>query len=73
MVWCKYIEYLIIFDLNESKSVIDNYKTIYTIYTGTVQNAEIKNYKLYLWIDEDVTDSNTMNKAFTASLAAKVK
>ncbi len=60
-------------EMEQLQAAVGTPKTIYKIYTGTVTKNEEKNYKLYLWIDETVTDSDTMNKAFTASLAAKVK
>ncbi len=47
------------------------FANIYKIYVNGIYTNETKEYDLYLYIDESVTDPNTMNQTFIAGLAVK--
>ncbi len=47
------------------------FASIYKIYVNGIYTNETKEYDLYLYIDESVTDPNTMNQIFVAGVAAK--
>ena len=47
------------------------FANIYKIYVNGIYTNETKEYDLYLYIDESVTDPNTMNQTFVAGVAAK--
>ena len=47
------------------------FANIYKIYVNGIYTNETKEYDLYLYIDESVTDQSTMNQIFVAGVAAK--
>ena len=49
------------------------FSKIYKIYFNGISKDEEQVYDLYLYADESVTDSSTMNKTFKAGVAAKVQ
>ncbi len=49
------------------------FSKIYKIYFNGISKDEEQDYDLYLYVDESVTDSSTMNKTFKAGVAAKVQ
>ena len=49
------------------------FSKIYKIYFNGISKDEEQEYDLYLYVDESVTDSSTMNKTFKAGVAAKVQ
>jgi hypothetical protein len=44
---------------------------IYQLYSGTLASGVSAEYDLYLYVDSDVTGTDTMGKTFTAGLAVK--
>ncbi len=49
------------------------FSKIYKIYFNGISKDEEQEYDLYLYVDESVTDTSTMNKTFKAGVAAKVQ
>ena len=49
------------------------FSKIYKIYFNGISKDEEQVYDLYLYVDESVTDTSTMNKTFKAGVAAKVQ
>ena len=49
------------------------FSKIYKIYFNGISKDEEQDYDLYLYVDESVTDTSTMNKTFKAGVAAKIQ
>lgn len=56
-----------------NKQINGTAKGIYKIAEGTVNKTTKKEYNLYLWVDESVSDIATMNETFNASIIIKNK
>ena len=47
------------------------FATIYKVYTNSLAGGDTNEYDLYLYVDETITATDTMNKTFTVGVAAK--